>query len=88
MCSMQTLPDLAGKQRAAMPPLGEGQGAKLVRMMDGDEIRLVAAAMVALGPVQLRDVDDAQAGIVAVAKHLADQGVIEISEGNNDEMVQ
>jgi flagellar motor switch protein FliG len=41
-----------------------------------------------LGPVKLRDVDDAQAGIVAMAKDLAAQGVIEISEGKNDEMVQ
>lgn len=40
-----------------------------------------------LGPVKLRDVDDAQAGIVAMAKDLAAQGVIEISEGGNDEMV-
>ena len=40
-----------------------------------------------LGPVKLRDVDEAQAGIVAMAKDLAGQGVIEISEGKNDEMV-
>ncbi len=40
-----------------------------------------------LGPVKLRDVDEAQAGIVAMAKDLAARGVIEISEGKNDEMV-
>ena len=40
-----------------------------------------------LGPVKLRDVDEAQAGIVAMAKDLAAQGVIEISEGKSDEMV-
>ena len=40
-----------------------------------------------LGPVKLRDVDEAQAGIVAMAKDLAAQGLIEISEGKNDEMV-
>jgi flagellar motor switch protein FliG len=40
-----------------------------------------------LGPVKLRDVDEAQASIVAMAKDLAAQGVIEISEGKNDEMV-
>ena len=34
-----------------------------------------------LGPVKLRDVDDAQAAIVALAKDLAAQGTIEISEG-------
>ena len=40
-----------------------------------------------LGPVKLRDVDDAQAGIVALAKELAAQGTIEINEGKNDELV-
>lgn len=40
-----------------------------------------------LGPVKLRDVDDAQAAIVALAKDLAAQGQIEISQGKDDEMV-
>ena len=40
-----------------------------------------------LGPVKLRDVDDAQAAIVALAKELAAQGTIEISEGKNEELV-
>jgi flagellar motor switch protein FliG len=40
-----------------------------------------------LGPVKLRDVDDAQAGIVALAKELAAQGTIEIGETKNDELV-
>ncbi len=43
--------------------------------------------MEALGPVKLRDVDDAQAMVVALAKDLAAQGQIEISEGKSDEMV-
>ena len=40
-----------------------------------------------LGPVKLRDVDDAQASIVALAKELAAQGTIELNEGKNDELV-
>ncbi len=40
-----------------------------------------------LGPVKLRDVDDAQAGIVAMAKDLAASGAIEISEGKDEELV-
>jgi flagellar motor switch protein FliG len=40
-----------------------------------------------LGPVKLRDVDEAQAGIVLLAKDLAAQGEIEISEGKDDELV-
>jgi flagellar motor switch protein FliG len=41
----------------------------------------------ALGPVKLRDVDEAQATIVALAKELAAQGQIEIGGNNDDEVV-
>src|SRR3954447_3061887 len=41
----------------------------------------------ALGPVKLRDVDEAQGSIIATAKDLAAQGQIEISEPAKDEMV-
>jgi flagellar motor switch protein FliG len=40
-----------------------------------------------LGAVRLRDVDEAQASIVALAKELAAQGQIEIREGQDEEMV-
>lgn len=40
-----------------------------------------------LGPVKLRDVDDAQSAIVATAKDLAAQGLIDVSESAKDEMV-
>lgn len=40
-----------------------------------------------LGPVKLRDVDDAQAGLVTLAKDLAAQGQIEINDNSSDEMV-
>jgi flagellar motor switch protein FliG len=41
----------------------------------------------ALGPIRLRDVDEAQSGIVAVAKDLAAQGAIEIGGNTDDDMV-
>jgi len=41
----------------------------------------------ALGPVKLRDVDEAQAAVVAVAKELAAQGQIEIGESQDEELV-
>jgi flagellar motor switch protein FliG len=41
----------------------------------------------ALGPVKLRDVDEAQASIVVLAKELAAQGTIEIGESKDDEQV-
>lgn len=40
-----------------------------------------------LGPVKLRDVDEAQAAIVALAKELASQGQIEIAENKDEELV-
>jgi flagellar motor switch protein FliG len=40
-----------------------------------------------LGPVKLREVDEAQAVIVAMAKDLAAQGQIEIGESNDEELV-
>jgi flagellar motor switch protein FliG len=40
-----------------------------------------------LGPVKLRDVDEAQAAIVMLAKDLAAQGQIEIGEGTDEELV-
>src|SRR6185312_9446534 len=39
----------------------------------------------ALGPVRVRDVDEAQAAIVQLAKELAAQGQIEISAGKDEE---
>ena len=41
----------------------------------------------ALGPVKLRDVDEAQASIVALAKDMAAQGQIEIGESKDEELV-
>jgi flagellar motor switch protein FliG len=40
-----------------------------------------------LGPVRLRDVDEAQAAIVVMAKDLAAQGQITLQEGREDELV-
>jgi flagellar motor switch protein FliG len=41
----------------------------------------------ALGPVKLRDVDEAQASIVAMAKELAAQGQITLAQGSDEELV-
>lgn len=40
-----------------------------------------------LGPVKLRDVDEAQGAIVLLAKDLAAQGQIQLQDGREDEMV-
>jgi flagellar motor switch protein FliG len=49
--------------------------------------RLLREEIDALGPVKLRDVDEAQGAIVLVAKELAAQGQIEIGEGKDEELV-
>jgi flagellar motor switch protein FliG len=50
--------------------------------------KILKEDMEAMGPVRLRDVDEAQAEIVVVAKALADKGEILISDGGGeDELV-
>ena len=49
--------------------------------------KLLKDDLAGLGPVKLRDVDEAQGSIVAMAKELAAQGQIQIADGRDDEMV-
>ena len=49
--------------------------------------KLLKDDLSALGPVRLRDVDEAQATIVLQAKDLAAQGQIQLADGREDEMV-
>ena len=49
--------------------------------------RMLRDDIESLGPVKLRDVDEAQSVIVATAKDLAAQGLIDVSESASDEMV-
>ena len=49
--------------------------------------KMLREDIASLGPVKLRDVDEAQAAIVAQAKDLATQGAISINEPKDDEMV-
>jgi flagellar motor switch protein FliG len=49
--------------------------------------RMLQDDIAALGPVKLRDVDEAQAGVVAMAKRLAAAGEIEISDAGADQML-
>ena len=47
--------------------------------------KMMKEDMEAMGAVRLRDVDEAQAGVVAVAKALADSGEITIAGGGEDD---
>ncbi|WP_456318800.1 flagellar motor switch protein FliG [Belnapia arida] len=49
--------------------------------------KLLRDDIAALGPVRLRDVDEAQAAIVAVAKDMAAQGTITLQDGRDEEML-
>jgi flagellar motor switch protein FliG len=49
--------------------------------------KMLREDIAALGPVRLRDVDEAQSGIVNLAKDLAAQGQIEIGGNADDEVV-
>jgi flagellar motor switch protein FliG len=49
--------------------------------------KLLRDDLSALGPVRLREVDEAQATIVAQAKDLAAQGQIQLIDGREDEMI-
>jgi flagellar motor switch protein FliG len=46
--------------------------------------KILKEDMAALGPVRMRDVEEAQVEIVAIAKDLADKGEIIIAEGGGD----
>jgi flagellar motor switch protein FliG len=49
--------------------------------------KLLRDDLAALGPVRLREVDEAQAGIVVQAKELAASGQIQLADGRDDEML-
>jgi flagellar motor switch protein FliG len=49
--------------------------------------KLLRDDIAALGPVRLRDVDEAQAAIIAVAKDMAAQGTITLQDGREEEML-
>ena len=50
--------------------------------------KMLREDMAAMGPVRLSDVDEAQLEIINIAKHLAEQGEIILSENNDeDELV-
>ncbi len=89
---------LTGPQKASIPllSLGQDQTAKLLHMMENEEIKEVsqimsgrAAKMLkedmeALGPVRLKDVEEAQTALVTITKELANSGQIALAEGEED----
>ena len=87
--AMQVL--LRAVERDKLPLALKGASEKLRELffknMSERAGKILKDDIAALGPVKLRDVDEAQAGIVATAKELAAQGQIEISENKEEELI-
>jgi flagellar motor switch protein FliG len=87
--AMQVL--LRSVERDKLPLALKGASEKLrelfFKSMSDRAGKILKDDIATLGPVKLRDVDEAQAAIVAVAKELAGQGVIEISENKEEELI-
>jgi len=85
--SAQTLVRTIEKDQLALALKGAGQAARdfFFSNMSHRAAAMLTEDMEALGPVRLRDVDDAQAGMVAVAKDLAARGEILIIKNKGDD---
>ena len=87
--SIQTL--LRSIEKDKLPVALKGASEKIKELFISNlserAAKMLRDDMEALGPVKLRDVDDAQGGIVLLAKELAAQGQIEISAGKDEEVI-
>ena len=87
--AVQTL--LRSVEKEKLPIALKGASDKVKELFLGNlserAAKMLRDDMAALGPVKLRDVDEAQASIVNQAKELAAQGQIEIGGGKDDEVV-
>ena len=87
--SIQTL--LRSIQKEKLPIALKGASEKVKELFISNlserAAKMLRDDMEALGPVKLRDVDEAQGTIVLLAKELAAQGQIEISAGKDEEVI-
>jgi flagellar motor switch protein FliG len=89
VASMQVL--LRSVDKEKLPVALKGASEKLrdmfMKCLSERAGKMLMEDIAALGPVKLRDVDEAQASIVAVAKELSQSGELEISGAKDDEMI-
>ncbi|HET9018399.1 MAG TPA: flagellar motor switch protein FliG, partial [Acetobacteraceae bacterium] len=82
---------LRNVEKEKLPLALKGASEKLRDLFFGNlserAAKMLREEIESLGPVKLRDVDEAQAAIVSTAKDMATQGEIEISAAGDDEMV-
>ncbi|HLH98477.1 MAG TPA: flagellar motor switch protein FliG [Xanthobacteraceae bacterium] len=85
--SAQTLMRHIDKDKLAVALKGAGEPVREFFMsnMSTRAAKMLVDDMQALGPVRLREVDEAQSQLVNLAKDLAAKGEIMISKGRNDE---
>jgi flagellar motor switch protein FliG len=84
---VQTLLRAVEKEALVMALKGASEELRNLFMSNMSEraAKLMREDMAAMGPVRLKDVDQAQARMVIVAKELANKGEIMLSEGSGDE---
>jgi flagellar motor switch protein FliG len=76
------------KLAVALKGASEALREMFLRGMSERAGRLLRDDIAALGPVRLRDVEEAQTGIVALAKELAQQGELRLSDGAPEAMIE
>ncbi len=85
--SAQTLMRSVDKDKLAIALKGANETVRdfFLKNMSTRAAKMLTDDMEALGPVRLRDVDEAQAGLVNMAKDLAAKGEITITKGKAEE---
>ena len=85
--SVQTLLRGVDKAKLAMALKGASEPMRDLFLSNMSERagKIMREDMESMGPVRLREVDDAQGEIVGLAKQLADKGEIIIAEGGGDD---
>ena len=86
---MQALVRSIDKSQLALALKGASEQIRdlFLRNMTDRAAKILKDDIAGLGPVRLRDVDEAQAAIVTVAKDLAAQGQITLQDGRDEDMV-
>jgi flagellar motor switch protein FliG len=71
----------------AMKGASEEMRKKFLENMSQRAAKILQEEMETLGPVRIKDVDEAQASIITVARDLIAKGEISMSEGGEDQMI-
>lgn len=87
---VQALLRAVERDRLALALKGASEGLRelFLRNMTERAAKLLRDDIAALGPVRLRDVDEAQAAIVLLAKDMAAQGQLALKDAREEEMLQ